>query len=70
MGFILEHGLPDGDDFDQDLILLAKGLFKSSSQVGCFLSDKHHDQLLEVPHWNKLLPDQFPQVINEPGFNL
>ena len=33
MGVILEHGLPDGDYLDEDLILLAKSLFKSCGQV-------------------------------------
>ena len=70
MGVILEHGLPDGDYLDEDLILLAKSLFKSCGQVWCFLSDKHHNQLFKVPHGNELLSDQFPQVVNESGFNL
>ena len=57
MGVVLEHGLPNGDDLDEDLILLAKILFKPYRQVGCFLSDEHYDQLLEISHQNKLLPD-------------
>lgn len=60
MRVVLKHGFPDGDYFDEDLILVAECFFKPDRQVGCLLSDKHHYQLFKVPHGNELVPDKFP----------
>ena len=57
MRVIWKHGLPNGDNLNEDLILLAEILFKPHYQVWCFFCDKHDNQLLEVLHHNEFLPD-------------